>query len=109
MITQKFRGSRPFLEGKPSFIIANGKIQFKELKKNKLDFDQLLHLLRSQGVFSIREVEYGVLETNGSVSVLKKSPYHYPTKKDLHYPERPVTFPILLILDGEVIEEGSIC
>ncbi|GAE28945.1 DUF421 domain-containing protein [Halalkalibacter hemicellulosilyticus] len=106
MITQKFRGSRSILEGKPSFIIAKGKIQFSELKKNKLDFDQLLHLLRSQGVFSIREVEYGVLETNGSVSVLKKSQYSYPTQQDLNMPPTSVKFPVILILDGEVIQEG---
>ncbi|WP_100407132.1 DUF421 domain-containing protein [Bacillus solitudinis] len=106
MLTQKFRGSRAFLEGKPSLVISGGKIQYEQLKKNKLDLNQLQHLLREKEVFSIREVEYGVLETNGSVSVLRKQPYDTPRNLDLHIPDSLVSLPILLILDGEVITES---
>lgn len=106
MITQKFRHSRPWLEGKPVLVIADGKIQFEELRKNKLDLNQLLHLLRDRGVFSIREVEYGILETNGSINVMQKQPFDSPTNRDLKIAEKRVYLPILLILDGEIIYEG---
>ena len=106
MVTQKFRGSRPFLEDKPALVIAEGKIQYEELKKNKLDLNQLHHLLREKDVFSVREVAYGVLETNGSVSVLKKQPVDTPKNSDLQVPAKPVFLPITLILDGEIIEES---
>nr|WP_275980187.1 DUF421 domain-containing protein [Halalkalibacter alkaliphilus] len=106
MITQKMRKSRPWLEGTPSIIISQGKIQYEELKKNKLDLDQLLHLLRDKGVFSVREVEYGILETNGAVNVMRKQPLDYPVNRDLQIPAQDVYLPVLLILDGEVIEEG---
>ncbi|KHF38866.1 DUF421 domain-containing protein [Halalkalibacter okhensis] len=106
MITQKMRKSRPWLEGTPSLIISKGKIQYEELKKNKLDLDQLLHLLRDKGVFSVREVEYGILETNGAVNVLRKQPLDFPINRDLQIPAKPVHLPVLLILDGEVNEEG---
>ena len=46
LITQKFRKSRDFLEGEPSVVINEGKLSYSELKKNKLDINQLLHLLR---------------------------------------------------------------
>src|SRR5699024_11753328 len=63
-------------------------------------------LLRDKGVFSIQEVEYAILETNGYVSVLKKSPYQTPNKKDLHvYPE-DVYLPYTLISDGELIVDN---
>jgi uncharacterized membrane protein YcaP (DUF421 family) len=106
MITQKFRGSRAWLEGTPSLVISKGKIQYEELKKNKLDLNQLQHLLREKDVFSIREVQYGILETNGSVSVLKKQPFDTPINKDLNIPAKSVALPILLILDGELIPES---
>ncbi|WP_227936111.1 DUF421 domain-containing protein [Alkalihalobacillus deserti] len=106
MITQKIRASRPWLEGTPTLIISKGKIQFNELRNNKLDLDQLLHLLRDKGVFSIREVEYGILETNGAINVLRKHPYEIPINRDLHIAPKSVGFPILLILDGEIIHEG---
>ncbi|GAE25651.1 hypothetical protein JCM9140_1658 [Halalkalibacter wakoensis JCM 9140] len=106
MITQKMRKSRPWLEGTPSVIISQGKIQYEELKKNKLDLDQLLHLLRDKGVFSVREVEYGILETNGAVNVMRKHAVDHPVNHELHVPEKTVYLPVLLILDGEIIEEG---
>ncbi|WP_077617357.1 DUF421 domain-containing protein [Bacillus sinesaloumensis] len=106
VITQKIRRTRPFLEGKPTIIIHKGKIIKEHLKKNKLDINQLQHLLRSKGVFSIREAEYAILETDGSISVLKKSPYDPPTRSDYKMAEQKVRLPITLVSDGVLIEEN---
>src|SRR5699024_6610090 len=78
IITQKFKGSRFILEGKPSLIIHQGEIIYEELRKNKMDLNEILHLLRMKDVFSLQEVEYAVLETDGLLSVLKKAPYQTP-------------------------------
>ncbi|WP_413380364.1 DUF421 domain-containing protein [Alkalihalobacillus sp. 1P02AB] len=106
MITQKIRESRSILEGKPSLIITNGQIQYEELKKNKLDLNQLQHLLREKDVFSIREVQNGILETNGTVSVMKKYRFDTPTNEDLKIPAKSVNLPIVLIMDGEIIYDS---
>ncbi|WP_437182681.1 DUF421 domain-containing protein [Shouchella shacheensis] len=106
MLTQKIRATRGLLEGTPSVVIAKGRIQFKELKRNKLDLNQLQHLLREKGVFSIREVEYGILETNGSVNVQKKPAFATPTNQDLSLQPQARGLPVMLIMDGEVITES---
>ncbi|OIJ21398.1 hypothetical protein BKP45_01050 [Anaerobacillus alkalidiazotrophicus] len=103
LLTQKFKGTRKILEGKPAIVIRNGKLDRDELKKNKLDINQLQHLLRDKDVFSIREVEFAILEANGSVNVLKKSNYVTPTRKDLNITPQQVNLPISIILDGEVL------
>lgn len=103
IITQKFKRTRAFLEGKPSIIIHKGQINFNELKKNHLDINQLQHLLRAKDVFSLREVEYAILETDGKISVLKKSRYEKPTRNDHNMLDQVVCLPITLISDGEVI------
>ncbi len=73
VITQKIRGTRKFFEGYPSIIIRNGKIDREQLSVNHLDINQLQQMLRQQkDIFSIREVEYMILEPNGNISVLKK-------------------------------------
>ncbi|MCO7175517.1 DUF421 domain-containing protein [Sporolactobacillus kofuensis] len=100
--TQKFRSSRSFLEGKPAIIIRNGHLDRTAMKKEKLDIDMLLNLLRQKSVFSIREVAYAILETDGTVSVLKKSQYDTPTMEDLSQPKKSVYLPITIISDGEV-------
>lgn len=105
-ITQKFRKTRQLLEGKPSIVINKGKIDFKELKKNHLDINQLQHLLRAKDVFSIAECAYAILETDGTISVLKKSAFMNPTKQDMNLSLEVTSLPISVILDGEIIKEN---
>ncbi|MBG9443354.1 DUF421 domain-containing protein [Cytobacillus firmus] len=103
IITQKYKRARKLLEGEPSIVIKKGKIIYEELKKNHLDINQLQHLLRSKDVFSIRECEYAILETDGTVSALKKPLFASPTIKDLNLPINNAELPVTLILDGEVV------
>ncbi|UOR13103.1 DUF421 domain-containing protein [Halobacillus amylolyticus] len=103
MITQKFKGTRSLLEGSPSLVIHEGKIMKQQLKKNKLDINQLQHLLRTKDVFSIKDVQFAVLETDGTISVLKTSDKQTPTKKDLNLPLSAVSLSSIFISDGEVL------
>ncbi|HDR8399183.1 TPA: DUF421 domain-containing protein, partial [Bacillus cereus] len=107
VITQKVRGTRRFFEGYPSIIIRNGKIDREQLSVNHLDINQLQQMLRQQkDIFSIREVEYMILEPNGNISVLKKSKYESPTINDLSLKHKPVYLPISLISDGKVVKDN---
>ncbi|SFL36338.1 Uncharacterized membrane protein YcaP, DUF421 family [Gracilibacillus orientalis] len=103
IITQRYKKSRGILEGRPSIVIHKGKLQREEMKKGKLDMNQLLHLLRSKDVFSIREVDYALLETDGTVSVLKKTAHQLPTRNDLNLPPEQIVLSFMLINDGEII------
>jgi uncharacterized membrane protein YcaP (DUF421 family) len=106
IITEKSQRWRKFLEGEPSIVIQKGKIDYKQLKKNHLDINQLQHLLRSKDVFSIRECEYAILETDGTISVMKKQPYSNVTLEDLKISKKQQTLPVSLILDGMVIKDN---
>jgi len=106
MITQKFKGSRFLLEGKPSMIIHEGKFVYEELRKNKIDVEEIQHLLRMKDVFSVQEVEYAVLETNGDVSVLKKAAFQTPTVADLQVKQKKPEIAMTIITDGELIEDN---
>src|SRR5699024_11832660 len=89
IVTQKFKGARIIVEGKPSLVIHKGEIIYEELRKNKMDMNEILHLLRMKDVFAVQEVEYAVLETDGLLSVLKKPEFETPNKRDLNvYPEK---------------------
>lgn len=102
-ITQKFPKSRGFLEGKPSILIRNGQIDYDELKKQMMDIDELLGLLRTQNVFSVREVQYAILEANGFLSVLKKSCYDCPNRMDFKMENQPTYLSVVLVADGILI------
>lgn len=105
-LTLKFKGLRALLEGKPTIVIMKGKLQREAMAKSKIDINELLHLLRMKDVFSVSEVDYAILETDGTVSVLKKTAFQNPDRLDLNLPLQEVKLPVLLINDGEVIEDN---
>ncbi len=79
---------RNIFDGNPSVIINTGKINFKEMIKQRYNLDDLMTQLRELGIKSIEQVDYAVLETSGRLSVFKKG-----KKLDGEYP-------MPLILDG---------
>jgi uncharacterized membrane protein YcaP (DUF421 family) len=105
-VTQKFLASRKLLEGEPNIVVRKGKIKFEALKKAKLDINQLQSLVRQQGYFSLREVEYAIIETNGMVSVLPKADYDTPKNSDMKIKADDPRLPVNMILDGEVVREN---
>ncbi len=48
------------LKGKPATLVYDGKINYKELKKNKIDVNDLLSMLREKNYFDIADVAYAV-------------------------------------------------
>ncbi len=80
---------RSLLEGSPSIIIKNGKINYNEMIKQKYNLDDLLTQLREKECRSIEEIEYAILESNGKLSIFKNINQKTP-------------FPLPLILDGKI-------
>ena len=84
---------RIFLDGNPSVIIKEGKINYKEMMRQKYNLDDLMVQLRDKGCRSIEEVEYAILESSGTLSVFpytknkKKSPLPLPIILDSHIQE----------------------
>ncbi|MGP4081321.1 YetF domain-containing protein [Pseudalkalibacillus sp. R45] len=103
-LLQKFQHLRSSFEGKPSMVIRNGQIDFEQLKKSRMNINQLQSQLRQSEIFSVREVAFALIESNGSISILKKSPYQKTTLQDFNMPPHPVYLPITLIRDGELIK-----
>ncbi|MBQ9531116.1 MAG: DUF421 domain-containing protein [Eubacterium sp.] len=71
-ISMKSEFFRNMIDGKPIYIIKNGKLQHKELKRLRFTIDDLNDALRQKDIFDINEVKNAVVETNGSLSVQKK-------------------------------------
>ncbi len=106
VVTLKWRYAAKVIEGEPVIIIMNGKIMDNVLKKMKLRVSDVLELLRNQGIFDYNEVDYAILESNGSLSVLKKSEYLPLTPKDMNIKVKQTGISTELIYDGVIIEEN---
>ncbi|WPX08468.1 DUF421 domain-containing protein [Caldicellulosiruptor danielii] len=63
-------------------LIYNGKINIENLSKAKITGDELLEAIREHGALSIEEVELGVLEMDGNISIItQRSKDEYVKKK----------------------------
>lgn len=77
-ISLKSEKIRNFIDGKPSVIIKNGKVDFSIMTKLRYSLDDLLSQLREKGIKSIEEIDYAILENSGSLSVFKSKDYPLP-------------------------------
>lgn len=107
LITILERTTRPlkkFLRGKPIIIINNGKIDYKNLKKSKLDVNDVIGLCREKGFFNLTDVAYAIFETNGNMSVLPIGSQKPTVVEDLNKKGQQASLQKFLINDGQVDE-----
>lgn len=88
-IALKSKKIRTFFGGKPSIIIDKGRVDFKEMVKQRYTIDDLLLELRQKSIKSIEDVEYALLEANGKLSIFEKKLFDK-------------NCPLPLIVDGEI-------
>lgn len=101
-LSLKFMPIRRLFSGKPAIVIANGKIDQKMMKRLRYSIDDLLEGLREDGCFSLDDVQYAILETNGSLSVMLKNDAEPPTRDDLKMNKSDSGLPITVISDGKI-------
>ena len=107
LISLKSRKGRKFFAGDPTIVIEKGNILEKNMNKMRYTLDYLNQQLREKDVFNIEEVLFAIVETNGTLTVLKKPQFRNVNKQDLMIPITPeYKLPIELIMEGEVIKEN---
>ena len=105
-VSLKSASARVLMDGEPTIVIKKGLILEKELKKQRLNLDDLFMQLRLNQVFSVIDVEYAILEPNGALTVMKKSGQNHVTKRDLQIPPEPGGLPAEIIADGKIVEKN---
>ena len=89
-LKNRWRPLKKVVEGRPVYIIYKGRILMEELVDNRISINELLAEMRGEGIFDISEVEYGIIEQNGKLSLFKKT---------------DTAFAHTLIADGEIMTE----
>ena len=98
---------RDLVCGQPALVIVDGKLRQETMRRNRLTLDELFEQLRGQGITDLSDVKYAVLETNGRLSVLPRSPLQPVTPEQLGLDVQDNVFlPIILINDGRVLTDN---
>jgi uncharacterized membrane protein YcaP (DUF421 family) len=105
VISLKNKKGRKLFAGDPTIVMQNGKILEGNMKSMRYTLDYLNQQLREKDVFNIEEVLFAIVETNGTLTVLKKPQFRNVTRQDLQITVMPEkNLPIELIMDGEVMK-----
>jgi len=62
-----------FVQGRPTLLIHQGKLLTKHLEHELLSPHELRAILRHQGIHELHDVDQAILESDGFVSVVRKS------------------------------------
>lgn len=106
LINLKSLKAREIICGKPSILIYRGKINEKELKKERFTINELEERLRGNNVVNLGDVEYAILETSGQVTVIQKPEKRNTIPEDFNIIPEYEGIPYDLVVDGKVMNKN---
>ena len=71
-VKNKSEKIKEIVEGTPTYIIYKGRILQSVLDENRISINEVLAEMRTQGIGDISEIYYGIVEQNGTLSLLKR-------------------------------------
>lgn len=96
---------RELLYGKASIFFKNGKFDRNEMMRQRFNLADVMEEIRGNGICSISDVEYIVMETNGRVSVIQKSEKAPITAEQFNMKPEPVRMSYIIIDNGTVMNK----
>lgn len=97
---------RELIEGRPTILIRNGKIDDAEMRRTRYSMSDLLTQLREKNIAHVGDVEFAILETTGKLSVFPKEERMPVTREDLGLETGKFRLPVALIVDGRPMDKN---
>ena len=95
-----------FISGKPVIVINPKGIDEKALHNLNITIDDLFEAIRGAGYFNLEEIQYAIMETNGTVNVLPKSDFSPVVNKDLKLKLEENSIPVTLVSEGKILKNN---
>ena len=95
--------ARRLLCGKPVILMENGRLLEENLRRTRVNLDELSGHLREQGILAMETVQFAILETNGNITVF---PYPRYTPAQEGPGARDQELPYTVISDGRVLTDN---
>ena len=105
-LTDKSIKARHVINGTPMILIENGKLIRQNMKKVRMDLNELLCECRVSGYFDISQVEYAIMETNGRISILPKSDSRPVQPSDMNMTPQKACLCANVIVDGNIMRQN---
>ena len=106
VITLKSKRARRIISGSPSVLIRDGEIDCGELKRLRLNMDDLTSALRNKDIVNIDDVYLAILDTTGDFCVVPKASKRPVTPQDLNISAEEEELPYTVVSDGKIITDN---
>lgn len=106
LITRKSISVRRLINGKPVVVIGPNGIDYQALKQLNMSMDDLMEGLRSCNYFFVEDIQYAIVETNGTITALPKSEATPVVNEDMNIQSPPASLPLNIIVAGKLIGEN---
>ena len=106
LLTRKSVKIRRLMSGKPVIVISPKGIEYQALKDLNMCIDDLLEMIRQSNYYSFDQVLYGIIETNGKLSVIPTSSNAPATAKDVNVINPPAQLPHIIVSDGKLMKNA---
>lgn len=106
VLTLKSIRVRRLFCGKPVILMENGKILERNLKKTRVNLDELTMHLREKDIFDLTSVKYAILETNGQLSTLLHTKNRPASAKNAGIKVEEAQLPVTLVSSGKLLPEN---
>lgn len=101
-ISLKIPFVRRLVSGSPKIVVSEGNIDPEVLKELRFSADDLMMALRGKDVFDLNEIQFAIVETTGSISVMKKPENESPQRGELGISLRSEDPQQLIVSDGRI-------
>ncbi len=91
----KFIRFRRVVNGQPVIVVTEDGINIKNLKKLNMHVNDLLQSMHQSEYFSVPEIKYAIVETNGAITMLPNNTAY-----------KPASIPLSVAIEGKFIDEN---
>ena len=106
VLSMKLLPVRRMLNGVPTLLIRDGRIDQRALAASRVSLDELEQKLREKNVFDYAGVAYAILETDGELTVMQTPAEQPATRGDLGLPLSPASLYYNVIADGVILRDN---
>lgn len=105
-LSQKSLKARKFISGVPIILIDNGKIIKHNLKKARIELNDLLTFARLAGYFNISDIQFAIMETSGKISFMPIPQERPLCPTDFNFTPEAQSLQVNVIMDGKIVENN---
>ena len=106
LLSRKSVNFRRLFSGKPVILLDPEGINYDNMKKANMNFNDLMEGLHSAGYFNLEELLYVILQTNGTMAIVNRAPFSPLTANDMQIPKDNATLPMIMVSKGKLMAEN---